>query len=148
MNRLLFLVSIPFFEDLSLEELTLIDESLSIEEFLKDETIFEEGDRGEKFYMIFEGLVGIYIGPKGNQKQVAQLKPGNYFGEMALFESATRSATAITLSPCRLLTLGREHFQSLVIQRPEILLRICKGLCEKLREMNHLLGDKFQQVQP
>ena len=139
MDRLRFLKSVPFFEDLFLEELMVIEEALWQEEFLTSETIFEEGDRGNKFYMIYEGVVGLYSGPRGQQKLLVKLNPGDYFGEMALFDDAPRSATAVSETPCRVLTLVKEQFHELMIQRPETLFHVCKALCKRLRQTNLLL---------
>jgi CRP-like cAMP-binding protein len=146
MDRLRFLKSVPFFEDLFLEELMIIEEALWQEEFLPSETVFEEGDRGNKFYMIYEGVVGLYSGPRGQQKLLATLKPGDYFGEMALFDDTPRSATAVTESPCRVLTLVKDQFHELMLQRPEILFHICKALSKRLRDMNQRLTGQREKM--
>lgn len=128
-NRLLFLKGIPYFEGLLLEELLIIDEQLRQEIFSKGETIFEEGSPGERFYIIWEGSVAL---TRGNQK-IATLEQGAHFAEMSLFEEVPRSATATAATSCTLLSLEKQAFDTLVLQRPTILLHICKELSHRLR---------------
>ena len=129
MNRMLFLKEVPYFEGLLLEELLVIDEQLKQETYAKGETIFEEGSPGERFYIIWEGSVDL---TRSGQK-IATLEKGTHFAEMALFEEAPRSATATAATNCTLLSLEKHAFQTLVIQRPTILLHICKELSRRLR---------------
>ncbi len=128
-NRLLFLKGVPYFADLLLEELLVIDEQLHQEAYAKGEIIFKEGSPGDRFYIIWKGSVAL---TRANQK-IATLEQGAYFAEMSLFEEAPRSATATAATNCTLLSLEKQAFQTLVLQRPTILLHICRELSHRLR---------------
>jgi HEAT repeat protein len=130
MNRLLFLKNIPYFEGLLLEELLVVDERLQQETYAAGETIFKEGATGDRFYIIWEGSVDLLRG----ETKIATLQKGDHFAEMAIFEDAPRSATAIAATPCTLLALQKQAFQTLVLQQPTILLHICKELSHRLRK--------------
>ena len=136
MNRLLFLKNIPYFEGLLLEELLRIDEQMTQEEFLEGETIFEQGDPGDRFYIVYEGKVAL----SSAGELLTELGPGDHFAEMALFEDQPRSASATAASKCLLLSLDKIAFNSLVLQRPTILLQICRELSRRLRQMDEKLA--------
>jgi hypothetical protein len=138
-NRLLFLRHVSLLESLSLNDLLLIDNALDQQDFLAGETIFKEGSLGENFYILYKGTVVILKKVKQVQRELARLEAGQYFGDMALFDNAPRSATVVAESDCTLLILGRTHFQSLITQRPEIVLQMCKTLSDRLRETNQRL---------
>jgi len=133
-NRLFFLKQVPLLESLSLDDLLLIDVVLTQQEFLAGEVIFHEGQMGNDFHILFLGQVKIIKRVRQGQRELALLKAGQYFGEMALFDNAPRSATAIAETDCTLLTLQQQDFQNLVSQRPEIVTQICKTLSLRLRE--------------
>ncbi|NJK27518.1 MAG: cyclic nucleotide-binding domain-containing protein [Coleofasciculaceae cyanobacterium SM2_3_26] len=133
MNRLLLLKQVALFSNLSLDELVLIDEALEQEEFLAGETIFTEGSIGSHFYIIGDGNVRITKAIDGVQKELSRLAAPQYFGEMALFDDSPRSASAIAQSDCTLLKLEKSRFISLIAQRPQIVLEICKFLSDRVR---------------
>ncbi|OLP17887.1 hypothetical protein BST81_12570 [Leptolyngbya sp. 'hensonii'] len=135
-NRILFLKQISLFQSLSLDDLLLIDEALKQQVFLAGEIIFQEGSPGDDFHIVYQGQVTILKQVNQTQRELAHLSPGQYFGDMALFDQEPRSATAVARSDCTLLTLGRTHFHSLISQRPEIILQMCRILSLRLRETN------------
>lgn len=76
--------------------------------------VFEQGDVGDCLYILVKGQVEVLVNQDGQQKCVAQLKEGEYFGEMALLQHTTRSASIRCLTPVELLVLRRGDFNSLV----------------------------------
>ena len=77
---------------------------------IKDDVIFREGDKSDRFYLILEGSVHVYQSKKGNNVLVAHLGTGNYFGEHALIEGGARRATLIAKNDVKLASLSGEHF--------------------------------------
>ena len=78
-------------------------------------TLFQAGDRGDKFYILVRGAVDVLVpGASGGLNRLRRLEDGDYFGEMALLYDVARSATIRTCEPCLLLALGREPFLELV----------------------------------
>lgn len=76
--------------------------------------VFEQGDVGDCLYILVKGQVEVLVHQDGQTKCVAQLKEGEYFGEMALLQHTTRSASIRCLTPVELLVLRRGDFDSLV----------------------------------
>ena len=140
MNRVLFLKNVPLFKFLSLDDLLIVDQALVQKEYLAGELIFREGQPGSDLCIITAGRVAIRKRVQQHERVLAELGPGECFGEMALFDDAPRSATAVAVSEVTLLTLERSRFLSLTAQRPEIALEICKVLSLRLREANEQLG--------
>jgi len=138
MSRLIFLKTIPLFEGLSLDDLLSVDEALGNDSYLAGEAIVGEGESGATLFILARGRASVRIGAE--QKEVAQLGEGEFFGEMALFDDQPRSASIIALTDTTLLTLDRDRFSTLVMQRPEVLFHICKMFGARLRETNRLLA--------
>jgi len=78
--------------------------------FNSQEIIVRQGEKGDAFYMIEEGLVDVYIAAKPTSAPVATLKKGDFFGEKALLSSDVRTATCVASHTVRCLMLGREDF--------------------------------------
>ena len=144
MNRMLFLKNIPLFQFLSLDDLLIIDEALTQKGFLAGESIFCEGSLGAEFCIVYRGSVLIRKKIGGTEQELARLGPEECFGEMALFDDSPRSATAMALTDCTLLTLERSRFNSLLTQRPEMALEVCRVLSLRLRAANERLGTQAQ----
>jgi HEAT repeat protein len=140
MNRVLFLKKISLFQYLSLDQLLVIDDILDQKEFLAGETIFAQDSLGSSFYIIYRGTVVIRRKFEQEEQELAQLSAGEFFGEMSLFDESPRSATAVTATDSTLLAIDRSHFHSLIGQRPEIALEMCRVLSLRLRMANERLG--------
>ncbi len=137
MNRLLLLKKVALFKNLSLDELLLIDQSLEQTQALADETIFAEGDWGTHLFIIADGTVQLLKDTDSAPRELKQLQPGQYFGEVALFDDAPRWDGAIAVTDCTLLKLSKNRFLSLVTQRPHIILEMCRFLSQRLRETDN-----------
>ncbi|MCA1663957.1 MAG: cyclic nucleotide-binding domain-containing protein, partial [Myxococcales bacterium] len=104
-------------------------------------TIFEEGDKGDKFYLIIDGAVRISRMVTGmGEEALAVLKAGAYFGEMALIDYFPRSAHAIVHEKCRLFVIRKEDLEDLLfVDRDlayELLWNFVRTLSGRLRETN------------
>lgn len=137
MNHLLLLKDVALFRNLSLDELFLIDQALKQEQFLAEETIFEEGSWGTDLYIIAAGEVRLVKQIDGEPQEIQQLSRGDFFGEVALFDDAPRWYSAIAQADCLLLKLEKQRFLSLIAQRSHIILEICGFLSRRLRETDN-----------
>jgi len=91
------------------------------EHFPAERTVFEEGDPGDKFYLIVRGSARVTTtGPAGEVRELAVREDGDYFGEIALLRNVPRTATVRTRTPCLFLTLQRDQFQHLIETSPEL----------------------------
>jgi ATP-binding cassette subfamily B protein len=113
--------AIPFFENLDEALLHTLAERFGVERHAERRVIFEEGDLGDRLYFIDRGEVEVVVtGPTGEERRVALLRDGDYFGEMALLEDVPRTATVRTRVPTTLLGLGREQFLDLLQAVPDL----------------------------
>ena len=122
-----FCAQIRFFSQMEVHRRIAIGRLLNIEYFaIPGTTLFQEGDPGDKFYMLVEGRIGIFKdgkkdaeteeGRRGRQVGAFnESSPYPWFGEMALVDPKNhRSATAIVLEPAKLLSLSRTSFAAFV----------------------------------
>ncbi len=105
--------------------------------FGQDEIIFRAGDAANSMYEIRSGRVGVYAGyGTPEQKLLAELDEGQFFGEMAMIEALPRSATAVTLTGNVVLdvitwqTLG-EYFR----ERPAKVVTIMQQMGDRIRRL-------------
>lgn len=84
------------------------------------EVLFDEGDKGEVMYLIREGKIKITKGSGSDEKVLAVLKEGDFFGEMAIIDGSPRSAGASAASPVSLLVIDKETFKSKIKENPLI----------------------------
>lgn len=105
---------ISFFENCSDAELIAIIASGYRNEYSADEIIFQENDPSESFYLILSGSVEIYSEKSG--QQIAILKEGDFFGEIAVLVGTPRTATVRTLSNCILFVIDRKQLQKLLTE--------------------------------
>jgi HEAT repeat protein len=142
MNRLLLLRNVALFKNLSLDELFSIDQALEPKQVLAGETIYTEGSWGGHLYIIAGGKIQIVKELDGEQQSIKQLTTGEYFGEIALFDEALRWDGAIALEDSTLLSLEKKRFISLISQRPQIILELCRFLSRRLRETDKYMSAK------
>jgi diguanylate cyclase (GGDEF)-like protein len=102
---------------------------LTIRELKQDQVLFKEGDWERTLYIVREGIVGSYhILPDGAQRDTARYSRGNFFGETALFEDATRSTSCHAITDCTLYSFEAEDFYRFVNDRPLTGVKICKAM--------------------
>ena len=108
-----------FFGGLSPKIISEIDKRGRTEVVNKDEIIFFEGDIGEKFYFLMEGLVKIYKSADNDREIVLRhIRPGEMFGEVILFESETYPVSATAMRESTLFSVTRSHFMELFKEEP------------------------------
>ncbi len=102
---------------LTQDQLVEISRTIQPQIFQPNSAIIRQGEKGDKFYILLNGKADVYIHkPGGSEIQVSQLKPGQYFGEMALLGGGVRSATvkASQDGPASVVALDEKAFNSLI----------------------------------
>jgi CRP-like cAMP-binding protein len=135
------LAKIDIFRDLHRDGIERIAAVCSEETYRAGEVIFQEGDVGDKLYLILEGRVRISRQVAGmGEEALAILGPGAAFGEMSLIDDFPRSADARVHERCRLLVLTKSALEDLLFLDKdlayEILWNFVKILSARLRETN------------
>ncbi len=97
-------------------------------------TIFQEGEQGKSMFAIKRGRVAIMV----DGVTVDTLAEDEVFGEMALLEQATRSASAVTLEETELVEIDESQFYLFVRQNPHFALQLMQLLSERLRRADAL----------
>jgi voltage-gated potassium channel len=110
------LKGIPFFANLSDEDLQAIIDKVQMQYFGPDQVIFEQGDYGEEMYIIKRGKVQVLR----DYAIIAELEDHAFFGEMALVSDEPRNATIRSVTEVEALTLSKEDFRSLLETNPGI----------------------------
>ena len=106
---------IPLFADLSDEELTRIAELCETTSHASGESLFREGEPGNRLCIIVEGGVrNSREIPGAGEEALAVLKRGALFGEMAVFDRSERSSDAISHGGTTVLTISRAEFEMLL----------------------------------
>jgi CRP/FNR family cyclic AMP-dependent transcriptional regulator len=100
--------------------------------FAKGKTIFQEGDRGDEFFIVVRGQVEIVSG----DRHLETLEDDGIFGEMALIDDSPRSATAVALTDVILAPIKENQFLFLVQNAPFFALSVMRVLARRLRRQN------------
>ena len=106
--------------------------------------LFSEGEPGQSMYVLMEGSAAICVG--GEVIEVAS--PGALLGEMALVNLSVRSATVITRSDCRVISINRSQFDALVRESPQFARHVMTVMADRLRHMNEKLRENALGRQP
>lgn len=111
-----WLREVEIFQTLNHFELAQLADIIESELFDQDEVIVQQGDVGDKFYILEEGTCAAYIaGDAGEQKVKDYERQGEYFGEIALLTAAPRKATVrATGQGCSVASLSKENFTALL----------------------------------
>jgi CRP/FNR family cyclic AMP-dependent transcriptional regulator len=132
--------SVPLFSSLDSKATAELGEYLTIHDYPKSATVFRSGDPGDAMYLIDLGKVRISItDADGQVVTLADLGPGDFFGEMAMLDGQGRSANAIAIDDARLAKLTRDDFLSFMRSDPRITLELLTALTARLRRTDDLL---------
>lgn len=109
---------ISAFQDSPEDFIREISGELKTEIFIPGDVIFKEGENGDKMYFLLSGELEVVSGTE--RKFVANLKPGDFFGEIALFEHTKRNATIISKSYAEAYSLDKAAFNFVLLRFPEV----------------------------
>jgi len=97
------------------------------------EAIISQGEVGDCMYVIQEGKVEVLKDAGGKHLRMAVMEAGDFFGEMALFEKITRSATVRAVGQARVLTIDKTTLLRRIQEDPGLALRLVERLCRRIR---------------
>jgi CRP-like cAMP-binding protein len=113
------------FTELEEGELVKVAEVCREQHFQSGQTIFKEGEPGNRLFIIARGEVRISrVVPGSGEEALSVLKPGACFGEMAVFDRCQRSTDAIANTDCTLLTIARPDFELLLDFNRDIAVKV------------------------
>jgi CRP-like cAMP-binding protein/sugar phosphate isomerase/epimerase len=133
-----------FFPTLSQDEARRVYHEVKV--FDADQLILAEGDKGDGAYLIMEGEVKV-VASSLDFKEIllGKLGEGEVFGEMALIDERPRSASVVTLSPCKMAFVGKNEFKEVIETRSELAFRlmgfVCLSLFRRILQLDRLYSD-------
>ncbi|MBU3646431.1 MAG: Crp/Fnr family transcriptional regulator, partial [Candidatus Nanopelagicaceae bacterium] len=108
----------------------------------KGQSLFKEGDDGDHLFIVSNGKVKLGTkSPDGRENLLMILGPGDMFGDLSLFDSGPRTATATAVTDTKLLSLGQDKVIPWVKEHPEVSLHLLARLASRLRRTNEVVGD-------
>jgi AAA family ATP:ADP antiporter len=141
LEKTILLKGVVLFKDIDAREIYHIAQITEEEHFKPGQPLFSEGDSGESLYIVVAGRVRIH---KGNQ-ELAVFDKGETLGEMALFDSLPRSASATALEETAVLKIAGDKFYELMATRMEIMQGIVKTLSLRLRHATQQVTELMTQ---
>ena len=121
---------VPFFEDLTPEDLDRLARIGGRRTYGAGEEIVKKDESGVALYVILSGSAEVAAGGK-----VHTLRAGDFFGEMALLEGAKRSATVTAAEPVDAMVIEATYFRPFLIKNPSVTVTILEGVTRRLREV-------------
>lgn len=128
------------FADLEPSHLDALCRVATVRPYAAGETILQEDEPGDLFFVIVSGQVKVFVDSEhGREVVLTHLKAGDFFGEMALFDNDTRSASVSALVASELVVLRRQDFLDVLQDEFPIARRILSTLSARLRQANDMI---------
>lgn len=129
--KLELLHSIPLFERLGKPELQRLGQLTDETEAPSGRVLMREGEFGAEMFVIVSGRVAI----DRDGERLAELGPGELFGEMAILSEGRRTATATALEPARLLVVAHREFHALMDEMPSVREAVLACVADRIRQL-------------
>jgi CRP/FNR family transcriptional regulator, cyclic AMP receptor protein len=128
----MYLGEVPMFQACSEEELNAVAYLASPMSLAAGTEIVREGDTGDDFYVLMMGTATV----RRQEHDVGNLEPGDFFGELALFDPAPRNATITADVPVTMAVLERGRFQTALDAIPALRDALLKGMARRLHDVD------------
>jgi CRP-like cAMP-binding protein len=132
----------PIFSGLDESAAASLRASMTLVKLRKGQSLFKEGDDGDHLFIVSNGKVKLGTkSPDGRENLLMILGPGDMFGDLSLFDSGPRTATATAVTDTKLLSLGQDKVIPWIKEHPEVSLHLLARLASRLRRTNEVVGD-------
>lgn len=132
------LAAVPLFAGLDEAGLVSLVQGMRVRRFRRDETVFHLGDPGDALFIVMSGSIKITLpADTGDEAILATLRPGDFFGELALLDGAPRSATAVAIEASETYVLPRDRFRELIATEPVMREALLATLAAEVRRLTH-----------
>lgn len=134
--------SAPLFAGLDDETWHALARRVETRTLPRGEHLFREGDPGDALHVVLDGKVKICrTSADGRENVVAILGPGDLLGELAIFDSQPRGATATAVVDCTLASLPAGSFREWLGEHPGVAVSLLHALAVRLRQTNEAMAD-------
>lgn len=124
--------SVPLFSSCTTRDLQKIAKASDEIAIEAGKVLVEQDAIGHEFFVIVEGTAQV----TRNGHDVATMGPGDYFGELALFDGGPRTATVTATTPMRVLVLGQREFAGLLDEVPGLTHKVLATLARRIRDLD------------
>lgn len=115
--------------------------------YAKGDFVLHEGDESSSLFLILEGAIQVRKALDSDRyKQLKDLMPGDFFGEMSFLTSTPRSADVLALQDCEILEIPHAPFTKLVGEHPAIGLKIYRNIAEELATRLRRNNDELKRA--
>lgn len=132
----------PLFEGIPARQIEFLCRKMHLRNFLADEVIFRQGDKGAGAILVLDGSVRVMA----NTTQLAQLETGDFFGEIALAEPERRTADAFSVNNSSLVYFLKQDLEEWIEYEPRLgamfLMNLSSTLAQRLLQANQLIAEQ------
>ena len=104
------------------------------------QAVVTQGEVGDCMYVVQDGEVEVVQAGAGGEQLLAVLGPGDFFGEMAVFEKEVRSATVRAKGPARVMKVDKKTLLRRIREDPLLAVNLLQTLSKRLRDVNAEVG--------
>ncbi len=140
MSRVDFLRRVPLFKGLSPEDLAQVAEAVHKKSYPPETDIVEIGEPGQSLFIISRGTVQVVYPARSSDFELARLTEGDFFGEMAILNSMTRSATVRSVDSVEVLVLEKDDFQKILTSSPSVAIQLLDTLSIRIRNADEQMS--------
>ncbi len=116
------------FDDLSIDEVEVLASAMFYAEFDENRPLVYEGEPGNELFIIVKGTVAVSVKSEGKDIELVRLGAGDFFGEMAMLEQESRSATCKAVDAVSCLVLKSRDFSSVIEEQPKIAASVLRNM--------------------
>jgi uncharacterized membrane protein len=140
------LARVPLFKRLEHHELEKLAEEVDQVDYKAGDVIFNERDKGDALYVVETGAVRIWVMDEDVQPvTLAELKPGEFFGELAVLDRGERSTSATAIADTHLHRLSSDDFQQFLMEHPDCAIDVICEIGARMRQTNQLVSQRVSR---
>jgi CRP/FNR family cyclic AMP-dependent transcriptional regulator len=137
------LSQIPMFKQLDFLELENLAKCVDQVTYKAGEDVFHESDRGDALYVVESGAIRIWVRDEDTQEiTLSELRHGDFFGELSVFDGGERSANATAVVDTVLHRLSRQDFQEFLLKYPDAAVDVIREIGARMRQTNALVSKR------
>jgi uncharacterized membrane protein len=140
------LARVPLFKRLEHHELEKLAEEVDQVDYKAGDVIFNERDKGDALYVVETGAVRIWVMDEDVKPvTLTELKPGEFFGELAVLDRGERSTSATAIEDTHLHRLSSDDFQQFLLEHPDIAIDVICEIGARMRQTNQLVSQRVSR---
>lgn len=130
---------VPIFKHFNCQEVEELLKVIEHKEYKKGDILFNEGELADTLYIINEGKLKIFSYTKDGKEQILHiLKEGDFWGELQLLQETNFKCYAKAIEDCNVCTITKEQFQKLILEKPEMNLKVLEVVSQRLIHLESL----------